>query len=81
MELKTSIGVNIQKIWGRNPKNIYGDNGNNNGTESVTVTYNGASVGTITIDSDYVTNDGGIQFTNAAGLNKNEKVTFIFTDY
>ena len=78
--LKTSIGVDIQRVNGRYPQKIWGTNGNNTGTESVTVTYKGNNVGSITIDRDNVTNANNIKFTDAENLNSNEEVVFTFTD-
>ncbi|MBQ3152619.1 MAG: hypothetical protein IJB77_04075 [Bacteroidaceae bacterium] len=77
--LGTSIAVDVERIYGRYPKNIYGTNGNN-GTQSVTVTLNGVELtDKITIDYNNVTN--GITFENSEGLNSNDEVVFTFTDY
>lgn len=76
--LGTSIAVDVERIYGRYPKNIYGTNGYN-GTQSVTVTLNGVEhTDKITIDRDNVTS--GITFTNAEGLGSNDEVVFTFTD-
>lgn len=78
--LGTSIGVDIERIYGRYPQRIYGT-GNNNGTidDDVKVFLNGVDTGnTISIDRDNVTE--GITFTNDDGLSKNDEVVFTFTD-
>lgn len=82
--------VDIQRLYGRYPLNIY-NNGNNNGTETVTVTYNGKnvgiatiaddnSIGTITIDRDNVTNAGDITISNSEGIEMDDELVFTFTD-
>ena len=77
--LGTSIEVDVERIYGRYPKNIYGTNGNN-GTQSVTVTLNGVELtDKIIIDYNNVTN--GVTFENSEGLNSNDEVVFTFTDY
>ena len=76
--LGTSIAVDVERIYGRYPENIYGTNGNN-GTQSVTVTLNGVELtDKIIIDYNNVTN--GITFENSEGLNSNDEVVFTFTD-
>ena len=76
--LGTSIEVDVERIYGRYPKNIYGTNGNN-GTQSVTVKLNDVELtDKIIIDYNNVTN--GITFENSEGLNSNDEVVFTFTD-
>ena len=82
--------VDIQRLYGRYPLSIY-NNGNNNGTEAVTITYNGKnvgiatiaddnSIGTITIDRDNVTNAGDITISNSEGIEMDDELVFTFTD-
>ena len=78
VKLATSTKVDVQKTQDRYPQNIYGNNGNNKGTEQVTVTLKGTNVGTITIDRDNVTK--GITFTNNEYFSRNDIVEFTFTD-
>lgn len=59
VNIHDNIGVNIEKIWGRNPQTIY-NNGNNNGTKSVTVTLDGVNKGSITINSSQVDNGSSL---------------------
>ena len=71
--------VNIEKVWGRNPETIY-NNGNNNGTKSVTVTLNGVNKGSITINSSQVVNGSELKIQDTEGLSQNDVVVFTFTD-
>ena len=82
--------VDIQRLYGRYPLSIY-NNGNNDGIEAVTVTYNGKnvgiatiaddnSIGTITIDRDNVTNAGDITISNSEGIEMDDELVFTFTD-
>ena len=77
VSLATTVAVEVEQIYGLYPKSIY-NNGNNNGTESVTATLNGNTVGTITIDRDNVTKGLTIPATN--GLLQSDEVVFTFTD-
>ena len=64
--------------WKRYPNNIYND-GNNNGTESVTVTIKGTSVTTkITIDSNDVTDNKVWEYS--AGFSTSDELEFTFSD-
>ena len=71
--------VNIEKVWGRNPETIYND-GDNNGTKSVTVTLNGVNKGSITINSSQVVNGSELKIQDTEGLSQNDVVVFTFTD-
>ena len=75
--LGTSTAVDVQQIYGRYPQKIY-NNGNNLGTESVTLTSRGNNLGTITIDRDNVTSELTIQGSNE--LIENDEVVFTFAD-
>ena len=75
VNIHDNIGVNIEKIWGRNPQTIY-----NNGTKSVTVTLDGVNKGSITINSSKVVNGSSLLIEDTKGLSKNDVVVFEFTD-
>ena len=77
VSLATTVAVDVQQIYGRYPQKIY-NNGNNSGTESVTVSLNGAEVGTININSSKVTN--GLTITDNSGLVQSDEVVFTFAD-
>ena len=77
VSLATTVAVDVQQIYGRYPQKIY-NNGNNSGTESVTVSLNGAEVGTININSSKVTN--GLTITDNGGLVQSDEVVFTFAD-
>ena len=77
VSLGTTIAVDVQQIYGRYPQRIY-NNGNNSGTESVTLTSRGNNLGTITIDRDNVTSGLTIQGSNE--LLESDEVVFTFTD-
>lgn len=79
--IPADIPVTVQQIWGRYPMAIYGTNGNNTGTESVTVSLNGNNLQegkTITINSSKVT--AGNTFSYPAGVGLDDELTFTFTD-
>lgn len=73
-----SIGVKVQRSNWRYPKAIY-NNGNNSGTETVTVKMGNADVGTVTIDKDNVTSN--IELYHEAGFEDSDVLTFVFEDY
>lgn len=72
----TSILVDIQKNNGRYPYNIFND-GSNNGTRSVSFTYNGQNY-SLTIDRDNVTTASTL--TNNSGIDPSTVLTFTFED-
>lgn len=73
----TNIGVTVQKHNFRYPQQMY-NSGSNSGTETVTVTYKGEEVGTITIDHDNVTSTVTLEYTE--GFEPQEELTFVFMD-
>lgn len=73
----TNIGVTVQKHNFRYPELMY-DSGSNSGEETVTVTYKGEKVGTITIDHDNVTSTVTLEYTE--GFEPQEELTFVFMD-
>ena len=75
VNIHDNIGVNIEKIWGRNPQTIY-----NSGTKSVTVTLDGVNKGSITINSSKVVNGSSLLIEDTEGLLQNDVVVFEFTD-
>lgn len=81
-------GVTVQQDNGAYPRNIFNGNNygqyyynpQNNGTETVTVSYNNVDVGSITINSNSVTaiTNGSIEIS----INDlDDKIVFRFTDY
>ena len=82
--LGSSIKVNIEKIWGRFPQNIYND-GANDGTEQDVKVYKmndgvrGEPIGTISINKSNVTSSLALISDNN-GLAANSELVFEFTD-
>ena len=82
--LGSSIKVNIEKIWGRFPQNIYND-GANDGTEQDVKVYKmndgvrGEQIGTISINKSNVTRSLALISGNN-GLEANSVLVFEFTD-
>lgn len=76
VEIPANIDVNVQKVYGRYPQNIY----NGGGTESVTVSLNDNPLGdeTITINSSKV--ESGNTFNYSDGVGLDDELTFTFTD-
>lgn len=75
IKITNSQKVTVQQDYNRYPMLI-----NNGGTESVTVKLNGSPVGTITIDSDNVTNTEDVEYTSNDGFNRTDVLTFTFED-
>ena len=78
--LGSSVKVDIEKIWGRFPQNIYKD-GANDGTEQEVIVSikNGDEIGTISINKSNVTSSLALISGNN-GLAANSELVFEFTD-
>lgn len=78
--LGSSIKVDIEKIWGRFPQNIY-NNGANDGTEQEVIVSikDGDEIGTISINKSNVTSSLALISGNN-GLAANSELVFEFTD-
>ncbi len=77
LKIGNSLGVDIQRIYGRYPENIYAEGENDGIEENVTVTLNGETR-TIKVDRDNVVS--GTIFTKADGFDAATEVVFRFTD-
>ena len=77
IEVPTNMNVTVQRVYGRYPQNIYND-GNNAGTENVTVTLDDNNVGEIKISNNKVIEGSTLVYTGIFDLD--DELTFTFTD-
>ena len=77
IEVPTNMNVTVQRVYGRYPQNIYND-GNNDGTENVTVTLDDNNVGEIKISNNKVIERSTLVYTGIFDLD--DELTFTFTD-
>ena len=84
--LGTTIGVDIEEVYGRYPQSIYNDGDNNGTKEGVKVTYNGTEL-TETISINKVNVTSGMDFVSVLSraningtLSPDDEVVFTFTD-